>query len=91
MADFKQTLENCRVVAFDSYVNKDGKKSYKLGVLQGREHCEMLSCDENVANSFDCKTMFDKLCRLVIRNVSLPNGSWTVVTGIDFIKSLESK
>ena len=87
--DFKRTLENCRIVAFDSYVKKDGKISYLLGVLQGREFCGMMSCDESIGRGFDGKTMFDKLCRLVIRTLPTDKGNWDVVTGVDFIKVTE--
>lgn len=88
-SDFKRTLENCRIVAFDSYTKNDGKMSYSLGILQGREHCGMMSCDESIGKGFDDKVMFDKLCRLVIRTVSTSNGSWDVITGVDFIKTQE--
>lgn len=84
--DFKRTLENCRIVAFDSYTKKDGKASYSIGVLQGREFCGMISCDESIGRGFDSKTMYDKLCRIVIRTLSTDNGSWDVVVGVDFIK-----
>lgn len=92
-SDFKRTLENCRVVAFDSYTKTDGKIGYSLGILQGREFCGMMSCDESIGRGFDPKTMFDKPCRLIIRTVNISNGkgAWDVVTGVDFIKQQGGK
>lgn len=89
-SNFKQTLENCRIVAFDSYPKIDGGFGYQLGILQGREHCGMMSCDESIGKGFDEKVMFDKLCRIIYRTVKAKNGdTFMVVTGVDFIKQQE--
>ena len=90
-SDFKRTLENCKIVAFDCYTKTDGKKNYSLGVLQGREHCGMMSCDESIGAGFDLKTMFDKPCRLIIRTIGTGNGAWDVITGVDFIRQQGDK
>lgn len=87
--DFKRTLENCRIVAFDRYVKADGKMSYSLGIVQGREYCAMMSCEENIGKDFNGDVMFDKLCRVIVRTISTQKGDWTVVTGVDFIKVQE--
>lgn len=88
--DFKKSIENCRIIAFDSYPKNDGSRGYMLGVLQGREFCRMISCDESIGKGFDDKTMFDKPCRIFYRSVTSKNGeNWDVVTGVDFIKQQE--
>ena len=87
--DFAKSLENCRIVAFDSYTKADGKMSYSLGILQGREFCGMMSCDESIGLGFDSKTMFDKLCRILYRTLEFNGKKWDVIVGIDFIKTQE--
>lgn len=92
--DFVKSLENCRIVAFDSYVKADGKLTYSLGILQGREYCGMMSCDESIGCGFDVKTMYDKLCRIMYRTVEFNDSkggkkSWDVIVGVDFIKTQE--
>lgn len=91
MSDFAQSMENCRVVAFNKYPKKDGSVGYEIGILQGREHCGMLGCDEKLGQQFDPKSMFDKLCRVTFRNISNGSGSWTIVTDIEMIKPLDGK
>lgn len=88
MNDFKQTLDNCQIVAFNVESGADNKKYYKLGVLQGREMCDMISCDEQLAQQFVPEKMFDKLCRVTVKTVvSQKGGIWTRITDIDFIKT----
>ena len=86
--DFKTTLENCQIVAFNVDVTAEGKKYYKMGVLQGRETCDMISCEESLGQQFNPEKMFDKLCRITIKTlVSQKGNAWTRITGIDFIKT----
>ena len=90
MNDFKTTLENCQIVAFNVETTADNKKYYKMGVLQGREMCDMISCEENVAHTFQPEKMYDKLCRITIKTLMTNKGPWTRITDIDFIK-MENK